>query len=402
MVSILQERGFTFASSAAAYGSKHSLASHTTSDRPHVSPTNTSLDSEQLASSATLKGPGYNIRDLQRKTFARLRRCNTTPSVDPSIRLVSCAARREESPALDDSLRSDLLQLLLAISPVTAGDKGEPQSVQTTEAPDFSSRFLSLTLTAEEPISILLESRLLFHPQLSLSSALLFSRAPTTTVLSSAGNGFLNAHMDDTWIAIEPNQDGQVITPPHGKDNDEDILVPITLDLRKLPFEATGIVCGVAGRLAQGSATTEEFEVLPASKTGDPSVGQDSSQQALQPLAETFDLCAISPEASTISPGRERGTKIQSSRLQGEHSRASVDSGKPGTRREFGDIESSATTDMELERASGGESSRGSGTAYPALDIFFLSTARASTVIVRESDLSKAMRALELDHDGQW
>ena len=32
----------------------------------------------------------------------------------------------------------------------------------------------------------------------------------------------------------------------------DEFLVPITLDLGELPFEATGIVCGVAGRLCGG------------------------------------------------------------------------------------------------------------------------------------------------------
>ena len=32
----------------------------------------------------------------------------------------------------------------------------------------------------------------------------------------------------------------------------DDFLVPITLDLGELPFEATGIVCGVAGKLCGG------------------------------------------------------------------------------------------------------------------------------------------------------
>lgn len=36
------------------------------------------------------------------------------------------------------------------------------------------------------------------------------------------------------------------------------MLIPITLDLRELPMEATGIVCGVAGRLAQGTSSISE------------------------------------------------------------------------------------------------------------------------------------------------
>ena len=46
---------------------------------------------------------------------------------------------------------------------------------------------------------------------------------------------------------------------------EEDTLIPITLDLRELPMEATGIVCGVAGRLAQGCGGSKELELSPKS-----------------------------------------------------------------------------------------------------------------------------------------
>lgn len=93
------------------------------------------------------------------------------------------------------------------------------------------------------------------------------------------------------------------------------MLVPITLDLRELPLEASGIVCGVAGRLAQG--TKKQW------------LGQGSP------------------------------------------------------------VEGSG----ERERSSGG-----GGDADPdggGTEISFLSTARAGTVIVKESELDRALRALE-------
>lgn len=40
--------------------------------------------------------------------------------------------------------------------------------------------------------------------------------------------------------------------------NVEDLLVPITLDLRGLPEGSTGIVCGVAGRLVGGTRSRPE------------------------------------------------------------------------------------------------------------------------------------------------
>ncbi|PTB78599.1 hypothetical protein M440DRAFT_1390245 [Trichoderma longibrachiatum ATCC 18648] len=41
----------------------------------------------------------------------------------------------------------------------------------------------------------------------------------------------------------------------------EGVLIPIFLDLVNLPFESTGIVCGVAGRLVKGTDTTESSEL---------------------------------------------------------------------------------------------------------------------------------------------
>lgn len=67
-------------------------------------------------------------------------------------------------------------------------------------------RFLSLTLTEAEPASIFLEKRLISH--FGAQNVLLGSR--------------------------------------------EDCLIPITLDLEPLPLEATGIICGVAGKLSGG------------------------------------------------------------------------------------------------------------------------------------------------------
>lgn len=95
------------------------------------------------------------------------------------------------------------------------------------------------------------------------------------------------------------------------------MLVPITLDLRELPLEASGIVCGVAGRLAQG----------------------------------------------TKKQGFGQGSPVEG----------------PG----------------EREKSSGGG---GGGDADPdggGTEISFLSTARAGTVIVKESELDRALRALE-------
>ena len=47
----------------------------------------------------------------------------------------------------------------------------------------------------------------------------------------------------------------------------DEFLVPITLDLGELPFEATGIVCGVAGRLCGGSSGGNDDDEGPTEET---------------------------------------------------------------------------------------------------------------------------------------
>ena len=55
-----------------------------------------------------------------------------------------------------------------------------------------------------------------------------------------------------------------------GAKSEDDALIPITLDIRELPLDATGIVCGVAGRLAQGSTTTEQGSPITPDRPDEP------------------------------------------------------------------------------------------------------------------------------------
>jgi hypothetical protein len=207
--------------------------------------------------------------------------------MDRSIRLVTCAGHKDSQSdgRFEAQLRDDLLQVLLSTSPAFSlpspstfrlrpppglGIAHLPSGDTPPATPDFSTRFLSLTLTDTEPISVLLEHRLL--PRLGRS------------LLGSRG--------------------------------DEDVLVPITLDLRELPLEASGIVCGVAGRLAQATRMQ--------------GLGQGSPVEG---------------------PGRN-------------------------------------------ERSNGGGGSSRTDPDEGGTEISFLSTARAGTVIVKESELDRAMRAL--------
>ena len=182
--------------------------------------------------------PAKDVSELQMRTFNKLKRKSIVPMVDPSLRLINCAGHRENDETSDGQLRNDLLQVLLATSSTTLQvsdstsahvNNGlglrwpEAREAEVDASPDYSTRFLSITITSNEPISILLEHRLCDRLGASLLG---------------------------------------------GKDN-EDTLVPITLDLRDLPMEATGIVCGLAGRLTQGLSTSKELEFGTGEGAGD-------------------------------------------------------------------------------------------------------------------------------------
>lgn len=66
----------------------------------------------------------------------------------------------------------------------------------------------------------------------------------------------------------------------------EEHLIPITLDLEPLPFEATGIVCGIAGRLVGGHSVAQAIEMsyLSTAKAGSVMVDEHHLEQAMQAL----------------------------------------------------------------------------------------------------------------------
>ena len=71
--------------------------------------------------------------------------------------------------------------------------------------------------------------------------------------------------------------------------NKDAVLIPITLDLQPLPFEATGIVCGVAGKLAGGSETGPllwpiEMSYLSTARAGTVMVDEKDIERAMAAL----------------------------------------------------------------------------------------------------------------------
>ncbi|CAG8228843.1 unnamed protein product [Penicillium salamii] len=179
VMTALEARGFQFDDATAAF----------------VSPLSPSTERRLSDLIPPRTPPPSTLAELQTRTFETLRNRQISPSVDPTLRLVQCAAHHEyhSSESSMSILRDALTTVLVVDNP----------------------RFLSLTLASLDPAaSLLLEKRLL--PR--------FARH--------------GEYEDGSGLLLGSK---------------EDHLIPITLDLRDLPLEASGIVCGVAGRLAEAA-----------------------------------------------------------------------------------------------------------------------------------------------------
>ncbi|CBY00204.1 hypothetical protein LEMA_P013340.1 [Plenodomus lingam JN3] len=179
--------------------------------------------------------PPATISELQTRTFATLKRCNIVPSVDSHLRLVQCASHnRNTSNGLGESRNRS------SMPPTSSEDAlhlGLVKCLITQPHP----RFLSLTLTDNEPASLLIDHVLLEN------------------------------FAQDTLLGSK-----------------DEFLTPIALDLRNLPMESTGIVCGVAGRLVGGTTKKlmdpVEMSYLSTARAGTVMVAEQELQRALGAL----------------------------------------------------------------------------------------------------------------------
>lgn len=266
------------------------------------------------------------------------------PSVDPTLQLVQCAAHHRDwtSEPSWSILRPALTTTLLVDQP----------------------RFLSLTLTPADPAaSLLLEKRLL--PRF------------TNPELSSDG--------DEGSLLLGSKQD---------------VLVPITLDLRELPLEATGIVCGVAGRLAAADSGREANEAGTTSPNGskrssfDSSSNQDASQSS--PGASVTENRHSSP-LPISSPHHRRHQHEQQQRHHQHHHHRHHHSHSFSSASSVSEPRSSAlpTPTGQLQHQLVPDRPRNDEPG--PIEISFLSTARAGTVLVGERELQRAVDALEAE-----
>jgi hypothetical protein len=277
------------------------------------------------------------VNELQTRTFDYLRKSKIIPRVDQSIRLVQCSAHHRDGATESSAaiLRTALTTALLVDHP----------------------RFLSLTLTPADPAaSLLLEKRLL--PRFTLDPSYESSDDERSVLLGSK----------------------------------EDILIPITLDLRDVPIEATGIVCGVAGRLADATAHHDPLAALSSSS----SPANDSKRFSFG--STNIDDLRLSDSVSSLAPSTSSTTRksdwspavtdnlIKSNQLNSSiyDRRFSRDSNASGN---FPAGTPAAIPHHRLEPEQYGD----------AVEISFLSTARAGTVLVWEREITQAVKALDAE-----
>ncbi|KAH0541771.1 hypothetical protein FGG08_003793 [Glutinoglossum americanum] len=171
--------------------------------------------------------PPASVDELQKRTSATLKRQNIVPKVNPQIRLIQCAGRSPQDMSSSPGAMEHGLHLGLVKCLVE-----KPQ-------------FLSITLTDTEPASLLLQKESVVH-------------------------------FGDEEVLLGSK---------------EDILIPIMLDLRELPLESTGIVCGVAGKLVGTSIgplshglPPVEMSYLSTARAGTVMVGEADMDRAIAAL----------------------------------------------------------------------------------------------------------------------
>lgn len=245
VIKALETRGFAFQS----MGNGHSQMTNIASPLLHSHSRNTSAHYFDVPKTPTTPPPA-TIPELLTKTFNTLRKNNIVPQVDRSMLVQNCAGHRKD--VTTQSLLVHYITCCLISSPPP--------------------RFLALTLTDTDPISLTLEKSLLEH---------------------------------------FPNKGANILLSA------DELVVPIMLDLRGLPEESTGIVCGVAGRLiaSMGGKLGGGFNMsyLSTFRAGNVIVREDEVDEAMEALRGFQSVAEGGWEDQAFSP-RQSALKRTDSR----------------------------------------------------------------------------------------
>lgn len=180
--------------------------------------------------------PPSNVAELQTRTFSLLKKRDVAPYIEEGLELVHCSGREmsqlsqfNHRPAMSRQATHN------GRRPSWADNVDTKLYTCIISALVSQPRFISITLAQDDPPSLLLDKTLL--------------------------DVFGDSLVGDT----------------------EGCLIPIFLDLDNLPFESTGIVCGVAGRLVQDMQMAASFELsyLSTARAGAVILSEEQSVRAL-------------------------------------------------------------------------------------------------------------------------
>ncbi|CAM1508218.1 Fc.00g050660.m01.CDS01 [Cosmosporella sp. VM-42] len=184
--------------------------------------------------------PPSNVAELQSRTFDLLRKRHVAPYIHEGLELVQCSGREISQVESFFSHRPSVSRQVTGLGRRPSWTDNVDTKLYTCIISALVSqpRFMSLTLAQDDPPSLLLDKTLL--------------------------HVFGDSLVGDT--------DGKMI--------------PIFFDLANLPFEATGIVCGLAGRLVQEMqmAESSELSYLSTARAGACILSEEQSIRALSIL----------------------------------------------------------------------------------------------------------------------
>ncbi|KAK0616001.1 ACT domain-containing protein [Bombardia bombarda] len=247
VVAALLARGFVFSEDESSFKSPSAAAAAAAFTTAHSrGPSQSSSGSDNNYNPPSTPPPS-NVKELQTRTFDLLKKRNVVPYIDPDLRLVQCSGREHSSAmrGYNDQHRPSVSRKNTATNGGAASFGAMRRSwVDTVDTKLYTSiisalasqpRFLSVTLAHGDPPSLLLDKCLL---------------------------GIFG---------------DSLVGPTEGT------LVPIFLDLVNLPFEATGIVSGVAGKLVEDMQMAESAELsyLSTARAGAVILSWEQSVKAL-------------------------------------------------------------------------------------------------------------------------
>ncbi|RGP71419.1 hypothetical protein FLONG3_7129 [Fusarium longipes] len=189
------------------------------------------------ASSPPHEGLPLNVAELQTRIFGTLKKRNVVPNLEEALELVQCSGR-------ETSQLANFTHQRPSISRHATGNGRRPSWADNVDTKLYTCiisalvsqpQFMSVTLAQDDPPSLLLDKNLL--------------------------DIFGDSLVGDT----------------------DACLIPIFLDLKSLPLEATGIVCGVAGILVQDPqiAASSELSYLSTAQAGAVILSEEQAVRAM-------------------------------------------------------------------------------------------------------------------------